>query len=148
MRAGRGVHRPACAAAVLAAAACGVALIAAAAPPPGDPVAGERVYARCIGCHSPERHRTGPLHCGLFGRVSGTGPGYDYSPALREAAIPWNAATLDEFLEAPLAVVPGTTMGFAGVADAGERRDLVAYLATLTFGSEACRGVAAAMGDN
>ena len=144
MHAGGGGRAPACA----AAAALGLSFIATAAPPPGDPAAGERVYARCIACHSPERHRTGPLHCGLLERVSGTAPGYDYSPALREAAIAWNAYTLDEFLEAPLEVVPGTTMGFAGVADAGERRDLIAYLATLTPGSEACRRVAAATGED
>ena len=149
MRAGGGEGVPACAAALLAAAAAsGLSFIATAAPPPGDPAAGERVYARCIACHSPERHRTGPLHCGLLERVSGTAPGYDYSPALREAAIAWSAQTLDEFLEAPLEVVPGTTMGFAGVADPGERRDLIAYLATLTAGSEDCRGAAAAIGED
>ena len=148
MRAGGGGRAPACAAALLAAAALGVTVLATAAPPPGDPAAGERVYARCLACHSPERHRTGPLHCGLLERVSGTAPGYDYSAALREAAIAWDAETLDEFLEAPLEMVPGTTMGFAGVADAGERRDLIAYLATLTAASETCRGVTAATGEN
>lgn len=102
------------------------------------------MYARCIGCHSPDRHRTGPRHCGLVGRVSGTAAGYDYSAAMWEAAITWNAETLDDFLQAPLAAVPGTTMGFAGVADAGERRDLIAYLATLTRTSEQCRSLAAA----
>ena len=147
MRAGGGARAPACAAALLGA-AFGLSFLATAAPPPGDPVAGERVYARCIACHSPERHRTGPLHCGLFERVSGTAPGYDYSPALREAAIEWNAETLDEFLEAPLEMVPGPTMGFAGVADAGERRDLIAYLATLTLASATCRGVPAANGED
>jgi cytochrome c len=148
MRAGGGGRAPAGAAALLAAAAFGLSFLATAAPPPGDPVAGERVYARCVACHSPERHRTGPLHCGLFERVSGTAPGYDYSPALREAAIAWNADTLDEFLEAPLEAVPGTTMGFAGVADAGERRDLIAYLGTLTLASETCRNVTAAVGED
>lgn len=110
-----------------------------AAPPPGDPVAGEQVYARCLACHSPDRNRTGPKHCGLFGRVSGTAPGYDaYSEAMRDAAITWNAETLDRFLAAPLTAVPGTTMGFAGVPDETERADLIAYLATLVPGSEAC----------
>lgn len=147
MHAGDGVRATAHAAAFAAAVAgfIGLSLVATAAPPTGDPAAGEQVYARCIACHSPDRNRTGPLHCGLFGRVSGTAPDYDYSPAMRKAAITWNAATLDTFLEAPLETVPGTTMGFAGVADAGERRDLVAYLGTLTAASEACEGVAAAL---
>ncbi len=148
MRTGDGVRAPACAAALIAAAGfIGVSLLAAAAPPPGDPAAGEQVYARCIACHSPDRNRTGPLHCGLFGRVSGTAPGYAYSPAMREAAITWNADTLDTFLEAPLQAVRGTTMGFAGVADAGDRRDLIAYLGTLTADAEACGGPAARRGE-
>ncbi|HEX2138620.1 MAG TPA: c-type cytochrome [Woeseiaceae bacterium] len=145
MHAGAGRHAPACAAAVsLAAGLIGFPGRAIASPPPGDPAAGERVYVRCIGCHSPERHRTGPRHCGLVGRVSGTAAGYDYSPAMREAAITWNAETLDAFLQAPLAAVPGTTMGFAGIADRGERRDLIRYLETLTSASRQCRSATAA----
>ena len=35
---------------------------------------------------------------------------------------------LSGFLENPTAVVPGTTMTYAGVKDAGERRDLIAWL--------------------
>ncbi len=128
------------AAPALAGAAILVACVVSfAAPPAGDPAAGEQVYARCLACHSPDRNRTGPKHCGLFGRVSGTAPGYDgYSEAMRDAAITWNAKTLDRFLAAPLSAVPGTSMGFAGVPDEEERADLIAYLATLVPGSEAC----------
>src|SRR5690606_21476226 len=104
----------------------------------GDPAAGELLYARCIGCHSPERHRTGPRHCGVLGRVSGTASGYAYSEAMRQAGIVWDAAALDRFLEAPMTAIPGTSMGFAGIADAGERRDLIAWLATLVVPSTDC----------
>jgi cytochrome c len=110
----------------------------AAAAPPGDAAAGKLVYARCMACHSPDRHRTGPRHCELIGRVSGTAKGYDYSEAMRNAAILWDADALDRFLASPMTVVPGTTMGFAGVADARERRDLVAYLAELTASADEC----------
>ena len=113
-------------------------LLVAAAPAAGDAAAGRRSYAKCTGCHSPDRNRTGPRHCGLFGRISGTLPGYDYSEAMRKAAILWDAGTLDRFLAAPMTVVPGTTMGFAGVADARERRNLVAYLGSLTASAEEC----------
>ena len=105
-----------------------------------DGAADETLYARCIGCHSPERNRTGPRHCGLFGRVSGTVQDYEYSRPMRAAGIVWDAQTLDRFLEAPLEVVPGTTMGFAGIADAGERRRLIAWLATLDGDSPLCPG--------
>jgi cytochrome c len=47
---------------------------------------------------------------------------------MKKSRITWNARTLDRFLENPMKAVPGTTMGYAGIADAKERRDLIAYL--------------------
>lgn len=104
--------------------------------------AGRQAYAKCVACHSPERNRTGPRHCGLIGRVSGTLRGYDYSEAMRDAAILWTPETLDRFLAEPLAMLPGTTMGFAGVNDEKERRNLVAWLATLDDKSAFCNALA------
>lgn len=96
--------------------------------PAGDPARGEQIYARCIGCHSLDWDRTGPRHCGLLGRRAGTVPGFAYSPAMSGSGITWDAANLDRFLANPTEVVPGTRMTFAGVPDAAERRDLVAWL--------------------
>jgi cytochrome c len=93
-----------------------------------DVARGERLYERCAACHSLERDRTGPRHCGLIGRKAGTVPGFEYSGAMRASGIVWNAKTLDRFLAAPLDAVPGTSMGYAGIPDAGERRDLIAFL--------------------
>lgn len=104
----------------------GLILIAALAA--GDPAAGEAVYSRCQGCHALEYNRTGPKHCGLLGRRAGSVPGFDYSPAMKRSAIVWNEKTLDRFLADPLKAVPGTTMTYAGVPDARERADLIAYL--------------------
>ena len=94
----------------------------------GDPANGERIYGRCLACHALQYDRTGPRHCGLFGRKAGSVPGFDYSEAMKRSGIVWNAATLDRFLADPLGTVPGTTMGYAGIADARERADLIAYL--------------------
>lgn len=94
----------------------------------GDAARGEKVYERCAACHSLDRDRTGPRHCGLFGRRAGSRPGFDYSSAMRGSGIVWNDATLDRFLAAPTQAVPGTSMGYAGVDDPRERADLVAYL--------------------
>jgi cytochrome c len=113
----------------------GLALILAAAPAraaEGDPVAGEQIYKRCGGCHSIDRNRVGPKHEGLFGRKAGSVPGFDYSKAMRQSGIVWDDATLDRFLENPRAVVPGTKMTYAGVKDAQERADLIAYLKQAT----------------
>ena len=94
----------------------------------GDPKAGEAVYSRCLGCHALEYNRTGPKHCGLFGRHAGTVPGFDYSPAMKRSKLVWSEKTLERFLADPPATVPGTTMTYAGVPDAKERADLIAYL--------------------
>lgn len=95
----------------------------------GDPQRGEQVYARCGACHSLESDRTGPRHCGLFGRRAGSVPGFTYSRAMKQSVLVWNAQTLDRFLASPMSAVPGTTMGYAGIDDAQERADLIAYLA-------------------
>lgn len=101
---------------------------------------GEQVYGRCAGCHSIEQHRTGPAHCGLFGRKAGTAAGFGhYSPALRAAGIVWDDKSLARFLADPMTVVPGTTMTYLGVKDAGERQALVAWLKTATRPGQACR---------
>jgi cytochrome c len=89
---------------------------------------GTEIYTRRQACHALQYNRTGPKHCGLFGRKAGTVPGFDYSPAMMRADFVWDEKTLDRFLANPPAVVPGTTMTYAGVADARERADLIAYL--------------------
>jgi cytochrome c len=94
----------------------------------GDANAGEAVYSRCLACHSLERHRTGPKHCGLFGRRAGRVGGFEFSESMRKSGIVWNEKTLDRFLADPMKTVPGTTMTYAGVEDPRERADLIAYL--------------------
>ncbi len=89
---------------------------------------GQEVYNQCIGCHSFSYNRTGPKHCGVFGRRAGVVPDFEYSQAMRESKLVWDEVTLDQFLASPLTVVPGTTMGFAGISDAGKRQQLIAYI--------------------
>lgn len=95
---------------------------------PGDPERGEQVFAsRCGGCHSLQNHREGPKLGGVFGRTSGTAPGFLYSAALVKAAVKWDEKTLDEWLANPDTVAPMNNMYFH-VAQASQRRDLIAYL--------------------
>lgn len=107
--------------------AAGVAPAATAAVK-GDPAAGETIYARCLACHALSYDRTGPRHCGLFGRRAGSVKDFAYSDAMKRSNIVWNEKTLDRFLANPPKVVPGTAMGYAGVTDPTERADLIAYL--------------------
>lgn len=94
----------------------------------GDANAGEATYERCLACHALAYNRTGPRHCGLFGRRAGSVQGFAYSDAMQRSTIVWNEKTLDRFLANPLKTVPGTAMGYAGVTDGKERADLIAYL--------------------
>ncbi|MEO8718000.1 MAG: c-type cytochrome [Burkholderiales bacterium] len=111
----------------------------AAVAAPGDAVRGEQIYARCLACHALAYDRVGPRHCGLIGRRAGSVPGFAYSDAMKASGIVWNAKTLDRFLADPLRRVPGTTMTYAGVPDARERADLIAYLAWAGKSAPECK---------
>ncbi len=103
-----------------------------------DVVAEERVYAKCIGCHSPAYHRTGPKHCGLLGRQAGSQADFTYTTALKNSGIVWTTETLNHFLKAPLEMVPGTSMGFSGISSSTERSQLIRYLSRLNEDNPLC----------
>jgi cytochrome c len=105
-----------------------VVVTGAGAAAPGDAEAGEAIYSRCAACHALAYDRTGPRHCGLFGRRAGSVSAFEYSDAMKRSKIVWNERTLDRFLANPMTAVPGTSMGYAGVTDRKERADLIAYL--------------------
>ncbi|HJV28825.1 MAG TPA: cytochrome c family protein [Aromatoleum sp.] len=111
---------------------------AGAATTTGDPARGKEIYDRCLACHALAYNRTGPKHCGLFGRRAGSVPDFEYSPAMAHSKIVWNAKTLDRFLTNPTRMVPGTAMGYAGIPDPQERADLIAWLRQ-AGSSEECR---------
>jgi cytochrome c len=103
-----------------------------------DPGAGAVVAERCTACHSfgeGEANRLGPNLFGIVGaRIAGAA-GFTYSSALmalNQAGETWTLGRLDAFLESPFEAIPGTRMGFAGIADAGERADLLAFLRALS----------------
>jgi cytochrome c len=103
-----------------------------------DPQHGAQIYQRCLACHSLEYNRSGPRHCGLFGRQAGTLPGYAYSKAMKASGTTWDELSLDRFLENPLKTLPGTKMAYAGVKDPQERADLIAYLKRATRDPATC----------
>ena len=94
----------------------------------GDAERGALLYdSRCIGCHSLQANRIGPRHDDLFGREVGSLDDYDYSPALRQSTLVWDAASLDRWLADPEAFLPGQRMNFM-VEVPEDRRDLIAFL--------------------
>jgi cytochrome c len=97
-------------------------------PQAGDPTRGKDIFERrCTGCHALEQNREGPRLQGVFGRTSGTVPGYPYSPDLVKAAIVWNESSLEKWLSGPDILVPGTGMDFH-VPNPAERQDLISFL--------------------
>lgn len=114
---------------VLAIASIGNA--ASAAPAKDDAVLGKRLFLRCTACHtmsSKAPGKVGPHLQGIVGRKAGSVAGFGYSPAIKGSSIVWNEAMLDKWLERPQAVVPGTTMSFAGLSKPEDRKALIAYL--------------------
>ena len=97
----------------------------------GDPTAGKQVFKKCQACHSlePGKNLVGPSLAGIIGRKAGTETGYDYSPAMKNAGITWDQATLDQYLAAPAKVVPGNKMPFPGLKTDHDRADVIAFLA-------------------
>ena len=104
----------------------------AAGPAAGDVGRGKTVFARCVACHDLNTGavRMGPSLKGIMGRKAGSAANFGYSSAMKSKGVTWSPDTLNAFLAAPMKYVPGTRMGFAGVTDAQERADLIAYLKT------------------
>ena len=102
---------------------------------PADAANGERLFRQCAACHDKAKagsHRVGPKMWGVYGQPGASVyPDFAYSPALREADIIWDEATLDAFLTNPKRLLPGTRMAYAGEANAAHRRDIIAFLKTL-----------------
>jgi len=109
-----------------------VALVTAAgaARAGGDAARGEKLYEDCAACHSIERgvNGVGPTLYGIFGRKAGGLDDYRYSPALKRSGIIWTEGTLDTFIADSQATVPANRMPYAGMPNAADRGDLIAYL--------------------
>ncbi len=110
----------------------------------GDAANGAKIFQQCAACHSPQKgvNMFGPSLYGVIGRPAGSIAGYDYSPAMQDAArkgLTWSAANIAAYLENPHKYLedfgqePGirNEMPFM-LADPQQRQDVVAYLKSLT----------------
>ena len=109
--------------------------LAAQADAIGDETRGKDIFRKCATCHqvgTNAKHRVGPILNGVFGRKAGTADGYTrYSEGLTRAGndgLVWDLEHLDAYLANPKSLVSRTTMNFAGLKDAQDRADLIAYL--------------------
>lgn len=96
----------------------------------GNPAKGQAVFKQCATCHSLKagENKVGPSLSKIIGRKSGTVAGFRYSKANQSAGITWTEQELFTYLENPRKRVPGTIMSFAGLRDAQQRADLIAFL--------------------
>ncbi len=104
----------------------------------GDIEAGRALFAECAKCHQVgegARNRIGPHLNFLFGRKAASIEGFRYSKSLDRAGgngLEWHADTLSAYIENPRSFASGTRMSYAGMKDATDRVNLLAYLRTFS----------------
>jgi len=91
---------------------------------------------QCTSCHTLNeggRHGVGPNLWGIVGANHARAEGFRYSAANQaKASEPWDYEALNAFIANPRAAMPGTAMGFNGLANTQQRADLIAFLRTLS----------------
>jgi cytochrome c2 len=111
-----------------------VLITAGAARADGDAARGEQRFEECATCHSVAagQNGVGPSLHDVFGRKAASLDDFRYSPAMRKSGITWTPQALDTFIADPQKAVPANRMPYAGLPDAAERADLIAYLEKAT----------------
>lgn len=97
---------------------------------------GEAKFALCQTCHTLNQggaNMTGPNLYGIVGTKAGEGRAdFKFSDALKASNITWTPDKLDPWIAKPVDLVPGTKMTFAGLNDAKDRADVIAWLMVST----------------
>jgi cytochrome c len=96
----------------------------------GDAARGEKRFDECVTCHSLKEgtNGVGPSLHAVFGRKAGSLDDFRYSPAMKRSGLTWTAQALATFIADPQKAVPNNRMPFAGMPEAADRDDLIAYL--------------------
>jgi cytochrome c len=106
----------------------------------GDATKGKAAFAKCGICHQVgpgAKTLVGPELNGIVGRKAASVADYPYSAGMKKLGADgwvWTEENTDKWITDPKALIPDSPMAlaFAGVPDAGERADIIAYLKTQT----------------
>lgn len=95
-----------------------------------DASAGEKVFAKCLACHSIEQggaNGVGPNLHGVMGAAFAS-KSFGYSSALQSKGGTWGWEEMNAWLANPRGYVDGTSMGFAGLSSIEDRAAVALYL--------------------
>ena len=100
----------------------------------GDVARGEAQFKECAACHklAAGANEVGPSLHGIFTRKAGELADFRYSPAMKRSGVNWTPESLDKYLADPQAFIPANRMPYAGLSNAADRADLIAYLQKAT----------------
>lgn len=93
--------------------------------------AGEKVYGKCKACHDISKARklkVGPPLWDIVMADKGAHGEYKYSSAMGGVGGKWTYENLDAFIASPRDYMKGTKMTFAGIKDAKDRANLIAFM--------------------
>jgi cytochrome c len=100
-----------------------------------NPEKGASIAKKCLACHEFTKggpNKVGPNLYGIVNRDRATHEGFSYTAAMKAKGGKWTVQDLSTYLVSPRAMVPGTSMAFAGISKGSDRADLIAYLNTLS----------------
>jgi cytochrome c len=98
----------------------------------GDVKRGQELFQkRCTSCHSLDSEKEGPRLRGVFGRRVASIPSFNYSDALKNARLVWDADSLDKWLSDTDKFIPDNDMNLS-LKKPDERADIIAFLKQLS----------------
>tara|TARA_Y100000389_G_scaffold136834_1_gene134411 strand:- start:635 stop:1174 length:540 start_codon:yes stop_codon:yes gene_type:complete len=97
----------------------------------GDVSSGEKIFKKCVACHSINKggkNKIGPALYNVVGRAVGGVDDYKYSKTLASYGKDWTFEELNGFLQKPASYLKGTKMSYAGLRKEKDRASIIKYL--------------------